>query len=48
VLVGGTPAEPLRSDAFDKVTLGTGYAVSLDDFAGREIALYPGEIDRLW
>jgi GNAT superfamily N-acetyltransferase len=48
VLVGGTPADPLRSDAFDKVTLGCFYTPAARALAGGEILLYPGEIDRLW
>lgn len=54
VLLGGTPAAPLRSDdpAFDKVTLGafhTAAAVAAREaFVGVEVALYPGGVDRLW
>jgi aminoglycoside 2'-N-acetyltransferase I len=52
VIVGGTPSDPLPSDRFDKVT----FATFLSDHARRHattfvdarIALYPGEIDRLW
>jgi GNAT superfamily N-acetyltransferase len=48
VLVGGTQADPLRSDAFDKVTLGCFYAPDARALVGGEILLHPGEIDRLW
>ncbi|MCB5182770.1 GNAT family N-acetyltransferase [Streptomyces antimicrobicus] len=52
VLVGGTPEEPLATDApgFDKAVLagcfGPGTAPA--DFAGTRIGLYPGTRDRLW
>lgn len=52
VLVGGTPTDPLRSDAFDKVTFSAFYttlaAAHRTDFIGADIELYPGDIDRLW
>jgi len=51
-LVGGTPDAPLRSDELDKVVLWRPYTAKADvragDFAGAEIELYPGPIDRLW
>lgn len=52
VLVGGTPADPLPSDRFDKVTLGAFFSSRARrhaaDFVGARIGLYPGERDRLW
>ncbi len=58
VLVGGTPEEPLATDApgFDKVVLGdfpgAGAGAEAEAeaaaFAGTRIALYPGLVDRLW
>lgn len=60
VLVGGTPADPLATDApgFDKTVLGgfpTGAAHDegrADEvraaFTGIRVPLYPGTIDRLW
>jgi GNAT superfamily N-acetyltransferase len=54
VIVGGTPAAPLRSDApgFDKVAMAAFFSAraraARDRFAHADIALYPGEIDRLW
>jgi GNAT superfamily N-acetyltransferase len=52
VLVGGTPANPLRSDRFDKVTLASFFTpravAHAADFAGADIELHPGDIDRLW
>lgn len=52
VLVGGTVGEPLRSDSFDKVVLGCFFSdrsrVAAPQFAGTDIALYPGLVDRLW
>lgn len=52
VVVGGTPEDPLRSDAFNKVTLGAFYttlaAAHAEDFTQCDIELYPGQIDRLW
>ncbi|MFJ2820455.1 GNAT family N-acetyltransferase [Streptomyces toxytricini] len=56
VLVGGTPAEPLATDApgFDKEVLGYfppragGRTGRPEDFAGSRIALHPGAVDRLW
>jgi GNAT superfamily N-acetyltransferase len=52
VLIGGTPDRPFPSDQFDKVTL----AAFFTDHARRyaktfdhaRIALYPGDIDKLW
>ncbi|WP_038490711.1 GNAT family N-acetyltransferase [Collimonas arenae] len=51
-LIGGTPDSPFPSDQFDKVTM----AYFFSDKATRNaqafnhcrIALYPGEVDRLW
>jgi len=52
VLVGGTRANPLPSDALGKVTFGALFTEHARrhavDFAGARIELYPGEIDRLW
>jgi aminoglycoside 2'-N-acetyltransferase I len=52
VLAGGTPEDPLRSDSFDKVTLGCFFsdraAERRTDFEHCDIALYPGAVDRLW
>ena len=54
VLIGGTPADQLCSDApgFDKVTLGDFFSANArrnaDTFLGTRIELYPGTIDRLW
>lgn len=54
VVVGGTPAAPLRSDAagFDKVTLAAFHSApavaARPAFVGVDLALYPGDIDRLW
>ncbi len=54
VLVGGTPADPFPSDqpGFDKVTLGDFFTragrEARPSFLGARVALYPGEIDRLW
>ena len=52
VLVGGTAAEPLRSDLFDKVTLTCFFSDRSRDLApsfnGADIALHSGRIDRLW
>ena len=54
VIVGGTPADPLRSDqtGFDKVVL-AGFLTAAGErgrasFAHSEIELHPGPIDRLW
>ena len=52
VLIGGTPEAPLPSDRFDKVVMACFFTAAPDDttrsFTGCRIALYPGEIDRLW
>lgn len=54
VLLGGTRQEPLRSDepGFDKVVMGEPFSAAgrrgWESFAHREIALYPGAVDRLW
>ncbi|MET9698765.1 GNAT family N-acetyltransferase [Streptomyces sp. NPDC006529] len=55
VLVGGTPQDPLATDApgFDKVVLAdffgpTHEADPAAAFAGTRIGLYPGTVDRLW
>lgn len=52
VLVGGTPDRPLPSDREGKITMGYFYSTSAreraDAFIGARIALYPGEIDKLW
>jgi GNAT superfamily N-acetyltransferase len=52
VLVGGTPADPLPSDKFDKVTLARFYTPRAKaheaDFIGARVELHPGKIDRLW
>ena len=52
VLVGGTPREPLATDApgFDKTVLGAFFAPGTDAaaFTGVRIPLYPGTVDRLW
>jgi aminoglycoside 2'-N-acetyltransferase I len=52
VLIGGTPADPLPSDRYDKVTLACFFTprakAHREDFVGARIELYPGEIDRLW
>ena len=54
VLVGGTPQAPFPSDApgFDKVTMASFVSdrarAAHGDFVGARIALYPGELDRLW
>ena len=54
VIVGGTPAEPLRSDApgFDKITLGRFHSgraqAARSAFVGVDLGLHPGRIDRLW
>ncbi|MGH3495719.1 MAG: GNAT family N-acetyltransferase [Sciscionella sp.] len=52
VLIGGTPDEPFPSDRFDKVTLATFFTErahhNADHFKGARIALYPGDIDKLW
>jgi aminoglycoside 2'-N-acetyltransferase I len=54
VLVGGTPEAPFPSDqtSFDKVTIARFFSqqaqLEQDTFVGSRIALYPGEIDKLW
>ena len=54
VVVGGTPADPLRSDAagFDKVTLAAFHTArakaAQDAFVRVALVLHPGPIDRLW
>ncbi|MFK0253203.1 GNAT family N-acetyltransferase [Streptomyces sp. NPDC090445] len=52
VLVGGTPEEPLATDApgFDKEVIGDFPAGRAEAaaFTGTRIALYPGLVDRLW
>jgi aminoglycoside 2'-N-acetyltransferase I len=52
VLVGGIVADPLPSDLFGLVTIGSFFTPNARaraaDFVGARIALYPGEIDRLW
>jgi aminoglycoside 2'-N-acetyltransferase I len=52
VLVGGTPADPLPSDSFDKVTLACFFTpratAHAADFEAARIGLHPGKIDRLW
>ncbi|MGI5449504.1 GNAT family N-acetyltransferase [Streptomyces sp. CA-243310] len=54
VLVGGTPADPLATDApgFDKTVLaaflGPDPEPARTAFTGIRVPLYPGTIDRLW
>ncbi|MEU6313664.1 GNAT family N-acetyltransferase [Streptomyces sp. NPDC047014] len=55
VLVGGTPEEPLATDApgFDKVVLAAFFTDSPDHrartaFTGVRVPLHPGAVDRLW
>ena len=54
VLIGGTPEAPFPSDqdGFDKVTIGRFFSERAQrnqaSFLGSRIALYPGEIDKLW
>jgi GNAT superfamily N-acetyltransferase len=52
VLVGGTPEEPFPSDRFDKVTMASFFTAAAKAarlrFEGARIALYPGQIDKLW
>ncbi len=54
VLIGGTREAPLPSDGpgFDKVTLGDFFTARGQrvraSFVDARIALYPGDIDRLW
>jgi len=52
VLLGGTPADPLPSDRLGKVVLAGFFSdrarAHAADFVNARIALYPGELDRLW
>ena len=52
VLIGGTPEEPLPSDRFDKVTIGSFFSpaaiAAKPSFLNARIELYPGSIDTLW
>jgi aminoglycoside 2'-N-acetyltransferase I len=52
VVVGGTVEDPLRSDTLDKVTLTCVFSdrarAQVAAFAGADLALHPGPIDRLW
>ena len=52
VLIGGTPDNPLPSDQFDKVTVAAFCSArarrAAASFMHCRIALYPGDIDRLW
>lgn len=52
VLIGGTPDRPFPSDRFDKVTLACFFSAFAQRhapaFSGCRIALYSGDIDRLW
>ncbi|MER5728591.1 GNAT family N-acetyltransferase [Streptomyces sp. NPDC002138] len=54
VLVGGTPEDPLATDApgMDKVVMAALFSETAKAdpaaFAGTRIGLYPGTIDRLW
>ena len=52
VLIGGTPDNPLPSDREHKITMGHFYSRrarnNAQAFIGARIALYPGEIDKLW
>jgi len=52
VLIGGTPDRPFPSDQFDKVTLACFFSAKArlhaPAFNQCRIALYPGDIDRLW
>ncbi|MFE2877169.1 GNAT family N-acetyltransferase [Streptomyces roseus] len=52
VLVGGTPGQPLATDApgFAKEVLADfhGADTGAEAFTGARIALYPGLVDRLW
>lgn len=51
-LIGGTREEPFPSDRFDKVTLAAFFTAHArrhaERFENARIALYPGNIDRLW
>ncbi len=54
VLIGGTPQNPFPSDqpGFEKVTMADFFSSVAREaeasFHGSRIALYPGEIDKLW
>jgi len=52
VLIGGTPTTPFPSNQFDKITLANFFSGKAKHCAHRfehcNIALYPGEIDKLW
>ena len=52
VLVGGTREAPFPSDQFEKVTMARFFSPlareAAETFVGARIALYPGEIDKLW
>lgn len=52
VLIGGTPERPFPSDQFDKITFASFFTPRAQRHAHAlhncRIALYPGEIDRLW
>jgi GNAT superfamily N-acetyltransferase len=52
VVLGGTPEEPVRSDAFGKITLAALYSerarAAATTFEDAEIALYPGARETLW
>ncbi|MET9572103.1 GNAT family N-acetyltransferase [Streptomyces virginiae] len=54
VLVGGTPAEPLATDApgFDKAVMAAFFtdapAGDREAFTGVRVPLHPGSVDRLW
>lgn len=52
VLIGGTAEDPLPSDRFDKLTLGSFFSQHArehaTDFERARIELYPGQIDKLW
>ncbi|PFH04390.1 acetyltransferase (GNAT) family protein [Collimonas sp. PA-H2] len=51
-IIGGTPDSPFPSDQFDKITMGCFFSakahLNAQAFSQCQIALYPGEIDRLW
>ncbi|MFD3871309.1 hypothetical protein [Streptomyces sp. NPDC058623] len=54
VLVGGTPDDPLCSDApgFDKTVLAAFFTADPDAdraaLSGTRVPLHPGRVDRLW
>lgn len=54
VLVGGTPESPFRSDqaGFDKVVMADFLSAEAREheasFAGGDIEVYPGDLDKLW